>query len=249
VIQIVSTMRNEAQNIPLFVEMIVSLRKESCLDLNAVIVDNGSTDETREVITSLGESPFVKFLRNPVGSSYGAGIEKAIAGVTSPYILIIPADLQFERSDILKLLRFFCAKVQSIEAADKVKVAVFTLRKHRTDGTFLKFRGQVWRKLVTWVLKIDSSLDPASQLKIIPTPQRFNAENRNFIWDIEVLLWAMEIVTDYEICEVGFKPRNLGESSISKNPIRASLLAIIGLVRLSHKLKSSNSAGGSHFIR
>ena len=248
VIEVVSTMRNEAMNIPHFIKMIVDLRAELSIDLRAVVVDNGSLDNTADIISTLPTKTFITFLKNPTGSTYSEGIERAIAEVSSPYVLIVPGDLQFDEADILEMLKIYLEAVKDLDGQN-TRLAFLTSRKSRTDGKFLKFRGSVWRYVVTRVLKIDSTLDPASQLKIIPTPREFISVSKNFIWDIEVLLWVIKSVTRYEVFEVSFKPRIRGKTSLPRNPLKTMSIAIIGLLRLSHGLNRPNSSGKSHFMR
>ncbi len=168
--------------------------------------------------------------------------------VSTPYVFVVPSDLQFDKVDLMEMLKTFLDYSKESEYKDK-EVALFSFRKFRTDGGYQRLRGTIWRLVVTHVLGIDSTLDPASQLKIIPTPSLFKSINKNFLWDIEVLMWAINRVIDYRVVEVGFKPRIFGESSISNNPLKSVSIAVLGLVHLSHKLKDSNSSGNSHFIR
>ena len=236
-IQVVSSMRNEVENIPHFIKLIVLLRSELNLDLQAVLVNNGSNDGTSDLISSLPRESFITFLENPSGSTYADGMEKAIASVTSPYILIIPSDLQFDEADVLKVLKLFMEKTEKFDKELDTPIALLTFRKYRTDGVFMKLRGDIWRRIVTRKLMISSKLDPASQLKIIPTPRNHVFDFRNFLWDIEILLWALKHITSYEIVDVGFKSRIYGESSLSKNPFKPIWLALLGLSRLSHKAR------------
>jgi len=236
-IQIVSTMRNEAENIPLFIELISQLRSDLSIDLNAAIVNNGSVDGTQDVIASLPKQSFISFFENPIGSTYADGIELAITKVSSAYVLVIPSDLQFAYSDILSILKLFFEKIDNNEKNDIGAFAIFTFRKFRTDGRFMKFRGYVWRMLVTRVLKIESRLDPASQLKIIPTPKSFVSINRNFLWDIEVLLRTLKNVTSYSVVDVSFQSRIYGESALPKNPFKSAIDALLGLIHLTQGVK------------
>ena len=231
-IQIVSTMRNEAANVPHFLDLIKQLRSDLSIDLEAIIVNNGSVDETQNLIASMPKQSFITFLENPTGSTYADGIERAISEVSSSYILIIPSDLQFAYPDLLKILNLFFERAKNNKRNDGGTFALLTFRKFRTDGRFMKFRGDIWRRIVTRRLKIDSRLDPASQLKVIPTPNAFVSVNRNFLWDIEVLLDTLKIVSSYEIVDVSFKPRIYGESALPKNPFKSAKEALLGLTRL-----------------
>jgi hypothetical protein len=229
-------MRNEAENIPHFIDLISQLQSDLSIDLNAAIVNNGSVDGTQNVIASLPKQSLISFFENPVGSTYADGIEFAISKVSSAYILIIPSDLQFAYSDVLSILKLFFEKTENHERNDISPIAIFTFRKFRTDGRFMKFRGYFWRLIVTRVLKIESKLDPASQLKIIPTPKSFVSINRNFLWDIEVLLRTLKVVTSYDVVDVSFQPRIYGESALPKNPFKSAVDALLGLIRLTQRV-------------
>jgi hypothetical protein len=235
-IQIVSTMRNEAKNLPLFVQMIDDLRLSLKIDLKAVIVNNGSTDNTDVMINGeFSKVKYIKFLNNPIGSSYADGIELAIKNCETSYALLVPTDLQFSKTSVKHVLSLFLA---SPALNDSKSLAIFTRRTFRRDGLFNVIRGKIWRSLSTLILRVDRRLDPASQLRIIPIKPYGLIESRNFIWDIELMCLVLNNVTEYQVADVEFLPRKFGESSVGQNLLKSSVEALSGIVsvrkRLSH---------------
>lgn len=225
-VQIISTMKNESQNLNSFIDLIQDLHAIHMFAGEAIVVNNGSTDDTDSVIATLPDLPFVKFLVNPKNSTYADGLERAISEAVAPYVLIVPCDLQFDKYDILNLLHVFYTQ---LAYSSSNKIVVISDRKIRLDGSFNKFRGYLWRFIVCKVLSLNSDIDPASQLRIIPNPKGIKFTSRNFLWDIESLIWALKTVPAYIVVGVKFHPRVYGVSNSSSKVFRSALTALIGL--------------------
>jgi glycosyltransferase involved in cell wall biosynthesis len=73
------------------------------LDREFVIVDDGSTDGTRAVLTQLGDST-VKVVTHPRNRGKGAAIRTALEHVTGDLVLVQDADLEYDPDDWSKLL-------------------------------------------------------------------------------------------------------------------------------------------------
>ncbi len=70
-----------------------------------VVVDDGSTDGTRDVLRNL-ESPGVKVILQDKNYGKGYAIRTALEHVTGDYVIIQDADMEYEPSDIPKMLEF-----------------------------------------------------------------------------------------------------------------------------------------------
>jgi glycosyltransferase involved in cell wall biosynthesis len=68
-----------------------------------VLVDDGSTDGTQQVIEQLGDST-VKVVKHPGNRGKGAAIRTGLAHVTGDLVLIQDADLEYDPEDWPKLL-------------------------------------------------------------------------------------------------------------------------------------------------
>lgn len=97
---------NEAESLPELVSWIDRVLKENSLDGEVILVDDGSTDESWEVITDLTEKYTIirgmRFARN-----YGkaAGLQTAFEAATGDVVITMDADLQDSPDEIPELVR------------------------------------------------------------------------------------------------------------------------------------------------
>jgi glycosyltransferase involved in cell wall biosynthesis len=73
------------------------------IDREFVLVDDGSSDGTQQVIEQLGDST-VKIVKHPANLGKGAAIRTGLAHVTGDLVLIQDADLEYDPEDWPKLL-------------------------------------------------------------------------------------------------------------------------------------------------
>ena len=86
------------------VEIVRRMRKvELPVDLEIVIVDDGSTDGTRDVLRQLADST-VRVLNHDVNRGKGAAIRSGLVHVTGDLVLVQDADLEYDPEDWPKLL-------------------------------------------------------------------------------------------------------------------------------------------------
>ena len=92
---------NEAATLPVAVKRVLDC--EYPCDVELVIVDDGSTDGTAEVLAALDDACVVTF-RHRTNLGKGAALRTAAAMATGEYVVICDADLEYEPSDIPRLL-------------------------------------------------------------------------------------------------------------------------------------------------
>jgi glycosyltransferase involved in cell wall biosynthesis len=86
------------------VEIVRRMRNvELPVDLEIVIVDDGSTDGTRDVLRQLADST-VRVVNHDVNRGKGAAIRTGLAHVTGDLVLVQDADLEYDPEDWTKLL-------------------------------------------------------------------------------------------------------------------------------------------------
>lgn len=94
---------NEKENIPLILERFSDAMIRD--DVEVVLVDNGSTDGSAEVLSRLlPQYPFARTVKVAVNQGYGYGILQGLAQCRGEYIGWTHADMQTDPADVLKAL-------------------------------------------------------------------------------------------------------------------------------------------------
>ena len=97
---------NEAQNIPLLLDRCCEVITDDQIEI--IIVDNGSTDDTHKVLNSLSpQYPFIERVRVKKNEGYGNGIIAGLKKSSGEIIGWTHADMQTDPADVLKALEFF----------------------------------------------------------------------------------------------------------------------------------------------
>lgn len=94
---------NEAENIPLILKRFNEVIERD--DIEVVLVDNGSNDNSPQVISSLlPEYSFARSIRIDVNQGYGYGILQGLKVCNGEFIGWTHADMQTDPADLLKAL-------------------------------------------------------------------------------------------------------------------------------------------------
>ncbi len=72
-------------------------------ELEVVVVDDGSTDGTREVLDELSD-PRLTVVRHPANRGKGAAVRTAAAAASGDYMIIVDADLEYAPEEVPVLL-------------------------------------------------------------------------------------------------------------------------------------------------
>ena len=101
VLSVVIPIFNEANT----VKEVVRRVKDCGLPTQIILVDDGSTDGTREILDNWPDDPDVHILHNPSNQGKGAAIKAGFAHATGAAVIIQDADLEYDPRDYVVLVQ------------------------------------------------------------------------------------------------------------------------------------------------
>ena len=191
---------NEEQNIQPLAEQIIKALKG--IDYEAIFVDDGSTDRTREEIKKINAGNFILVeLKKNYGQSSAlqAGIDQA----EGEYVALIDGDLQNDPADIPKML-----KMMEEEEWDMVA----GVRSNRKDGVFLR---KIPSKIANYMIRKSTGIkmrDLGCTLKIFTKETIKSIHIYGELHRYIPALIAFEGATKLTQIDVNHRPREYGSS-------------------------------------
>ncbi len=97
--------KDEAENLPLFMEQADAAFKSAGGGFEVVIVDDGSTDDSWDVLTRLTQRyPFLRAVRHPACRGIADSLRTGFLNSSGSVLVFYPADLQYKPEDIPRLV-------------------------------------------------------------------------------------------------------------------------------------------------
>lgn len=209
------------------------------LDKHLIIVDDGSTDGTREILRRLGEHPDITVYLHEHNRGKGAALRTGIARATGELVIIQDADLEYDPHDYARLIEPIHQ-----DRADVVYGSRMLEPKNRP--TFVGWHRRA-NQLLTWLSNRFTGLrltDMETCYKLFRRPiiQAIDIEERSF--GVEPEITAKIAKQNVRVVEVGITYAGRSYDEGKKITWRDGLHAVWCILKYSlpNRKKSENSA-------
>lgn len=193
---------NEESNLQRLIQEADSILSRLCLDYEILLINDGSTDSTAEIASSLSEEhPRVNVIHHHKNMGYGAALKTGFHNAAFPWIFFADSDLQFDISE----LTYFARYVDEYDF-------IIGYRKDRQDGFGRKLNAYCWGKLVQRLFKFSvKDIDCAFKLMRRSAVLQFQLETDGAMISTELLAKAFH--SGARIKEIGVThfPRQCGK--------------------------------------
>jgi glycosyltransferase involved in cell wall biosynthesis len=215
---------NEAQMIVRTVSTVREVLSAWGKDFEIIVVNDGSTDQTGEIIAALAaRDPRIRFVNHPVNQGYGAALVSGFAAATKELTFFMDADGQFDIRDLRTFFLF-------IERYD----AVIGYRLNRQDSWTRKLNARGWGLLIGRVLGIHvRDVDCAFKLLHTDFLRQHPLETRGAMINAELLYSLTQAGGTYKELAVHHLPRQAGRATGAK--LSVILRAFRELFAYAHK--------------
>ena len=222
---------NEVENIPLILQRFAEVIKRD--DIEVILVDNGSTDDSEKVLLSLlPQYSFARTTKVEVNQGYGYGIVQGLRVCKGDFIGWTHADMQPDPADLIKALDI-------IEKNENDKnLYVKGNRKGRPAFDQFFTSGMSFFETVYMGVKL---YDVNAQPNVFSKEffETWQNPPKDFALDLYVLYMAQKAGLKIERFDVLFPERQHGESHWNNGSFKAKWKFIKRTLDFSVKLKKS----------
>ncbi len=213
---------NEEEGIGYILPELVNQFNQSRFKVELVVCNNGSTDNTGDIISRLVSQglPIIP-VEVKVNQGYGFGITSAFSSCQAPWIGILPADGEVEAKDILRLFE---------ELLRENKFAIAKVhRRFRREGVARSLVSVCYNILTHFLWPGIGTRDMNGNPKIIHKDILgvLNIQSKNWAIDPEIIIKSHQLGLEIVELNVVAKEREYGQSHVKPVALLEFLLTLI----------------------
>jgi len=234
-ISIVIPAYNENNRIGKTLDQIIEYFGGKKKSMEIIVVDDGSTDDTSEIINEYSKKyPFIQLIKKEKNEGKALAVKEGVLAAKGEFILFSDADLSTPISEMKKLMKPIREDKSDLSIGSRAlpgsKVEVH-------QPFYREFMGKFFNKLVQF-LALPGVFDTQCGFKLFTRECAMDIFPRmtitDFSFDVEILTIAR--ARDYHIAEVPVKWVNSSETKL--NVLRDVPKMFMGLLRVHTNLKS-----------
>jgi len=195
---------NESLNVSSMIEQAVKVGEEYGVDYEVVVVDDGSRDNSAQIIRGWSaKNPRVRLVQHEHNRGYGAALRTGLASAKKDLVFLTDGDNQFRISDIEKLF----SKIDSCDVVTGFRIS-------RQDKAHRRLNGFLWTRLNKLLFNLPvRDVDCAFKLFRRKTLEGLELKSDHLLIHAEILARLKK--KGYKIEEIGVThyPRTAGKAT------------------------------------
>lgn len=223
---------NEESNVEILINNFTGSKSKTSNIGNLILIDNGSTDRTSEIIGNLlHESIQLHQIEQNIG--YGGGAALAIEKSQSRNVALIPANNQYPFDEITKMIDLYCSMKSSNSTSSLIKGR----RIGRKDSIVVQILSRIYTILTSICIgKYFSDVNGMPKIfekdVVIPKLKYFP---RNAAFDAVLLLEAKRQGIHFTEIPITYLPRLHGQPSWKNKRMKISLQMLMSILQYRFK--------------
>lgn len=199
-LSIIIPVYNEEKSVDKLLRKVLSV-KFPVRQIEYIVIDDGSTDNTLKKITEL-KSRKLQLLLHKNNKGKGVAVQTGFKAATGDYIIIQDADLEYNPSDILKLLKPILQEKAQVVYGTRLKRLPNFKRDERTPRFLLQYIGNKLLSFTTSILYFQWITDMESCYKLFPREALKGVHLYAKTFDFEPEITAKLLKKGYKILEI-----------------------------------------------